>query len=251
MRLIHARRGFKMRLYLSSYRLGDHVDQLMRLAGSGRNLTLIENAIDHVPTSDREAYRNNIYDIRGNLIELGFSVTNLDLRQYFGKRDDLEEFLKSQDVVMCTGGNVFLLRRAMEQSGFDSILKDSLEKDAFVYAGWSAGICVLAPSLRGLELCDPTSDLADGYNFAIIWEGLGVLDSTLIPHCYSDHPEATLVEKIVQYCKARNIDYRAMCDGDVMILEGDEMSLLDLESGQPSRLNLDKKTIQRMINQTP
>ncbi len=240
-----------MRLYLSSYRLGNHTDQLMRLVGSGRNLALIENSIDDIPMPDREARRTNTYDIKANLEELGFNVTNLDLRQYFGKPRQLEEDIQAQDVVMCTGGNVFLLRRAMKQSGFDKILKDSLENDLFVYSGWSAGMCVLAPSLKGLELCDPPNTLAEGYDSEIIWDGLNIIDKALVPHYHSDHHEASLVEKIAKYYEVRDIRHTTMRDGDVIIVEDDKTSFLSLEEGKPSRFNLDKKTIQRMINQTP
>ena len=52
-------------------------------------------------------------------------------------------------------GNVFTLRMAFAKSGLDRVVVEGLAADQFVYAGFSAGPCVLAPSLAGLELCDP------------------------------------------------------------------------------------------------
>src|ERR1035438_9640353 len=52
------------------------------------------------------------------------------------------------------GGNVFMLRYALFRRGADIVFRDLLAADALVYAGYSAGACVLSPGLRGLELVD-------------------------------------------------------------------------------------------------
>jgi len=36
----------------------------------------------------------------------------------------------------------------MKLSGLDEILKDLLKKENILYGGYSAGVCVLAPTLR-------------------------------------------------------------------------------------------------------
>ena len=64
----------------------------------------------------------------------------------------LEARLREHEVVWVRGGNVFGLRYAMHLSGADEVLPRLLAEDAIVYAGYSAGPCSLAPSLRGLEL---------------------------------------------------------------------------------------------------
>jgi dipeptidase E len=50
--------------------------------------------------------------------------------------------------------DVFMLRYALDRSGADAVFRELLAADALVYAGYSAGPCVLSPSLRGLELVD-------------------------------------------------------------------------------------------------
>lgn len=228
-----------MRLYLSSFRLGNHIDELIRLVGDGRRVALIENAIDHVPEGDWQQYRESTYDISDVFSQLGFEVTNLDLREYFGQSDALERAIDQFDLVWACGGNVFLLRRAMRQSCLDKILKRKLESDAFVYGGFSAGICVLTPSLKGLELCDPPSELATGYDSDIIWDGLGIVDYSIAPHYKSDHPEASMIDEVVSYFGSNGVAYKAIRDGDVILINDEKEIILKLEDGQPNELNLD------------
>ena len=50
------------------------------------------------------------------------------------------------------------LRRALAASGADEMIADLVRADRIVYGGNSAGACVLAPSLRGLETVDEPGD---------------------------------------------------------------------------------------------
>src|SRR5690606_9805305 len=111
-----------MRLYLSSYRIGDRAGALLALVGSGKRAAIIENALDGFPDEAREAHRAEIYDPAGELAALGITGTRLDLRHYFGRQAALREALGRFDMVWVTGGNAFVLRRAMKQSGFDDVI---------------------------------------------------------------------------------------------------------------------------------
>jgi dipeptidase E len=43
----------------------------------------------------------------------------------------------------------------MKLSGLDNVLRRfAIEDNGILYGGYSAGICVLSPSLKGLELVD-------------------------------------------------------------------------------------------------
>src|SRR4051812_34643410 len=123
-----------MRLYLSSFDLGDKPEELVALAGSARRAAIIVNALDNRP--DRRAVW--LKKQTEKLVDLGFSVTELDLRSYFGPSDKLKGILNEIDVVWINGGNAFVLRRAMKQSGFDVFIKSALARDEIVYAGFSA-----------------------------------------------------------------------------------------------------------------
>ena len=230
----------KMRLYLSSYRLGHHSKQLLQLLGSGQNVGIIPNAVDHIPAPDRASYKKNSYDPHEVFARLGLNSVEIDLRNYFGQPDQLEAVLRRQDLIWVLGGNCFLLRRAMRQSGFDQLLSPLLQEDAFVYGGFSAGVCVLAPSLKGIELCDQPEEVPEGYDPEIIWDGLGIVDFSCAPHYRSDHPEAEMIEDVVAYFEDNNIPFKAMRDGDVWIQNHNEGQLFPLEAGQPNPLDQNK-----------
>src|SRR3954467_480429 len=119
-----------MRLYLSSFDLGDRPEELVALCHSGRRAAIIVNALDHRPEG-RTVWLKRQTD---KLISLGFKVIELDLRSFFGASDKLERFLSEIDVTWINGGNAFILRRAMKQSGFDILIKGALARDSFTPA---------------------------------------------------------------------------------------------------------------------
>ena len=106
----------------------------------------------------------------------------------------------------------------MKLSGLDEILKELRGNSAFLYAGYSAAGCVLAPSLKGYDIVDepitPYSEIKE-----VIWEGLGLIDFALMPHWDSNHPESADVDKTIKYCIQNNIPYKAIRDGEVFIVE--------------------------------
>lgn len=167
-----------MRLYVSSYRLGGAVSFLSSLVREGRRVGIVENALDHIPDPERIDYKCRVYDSAAEFRSLGFEVIDLDLRGYFGSPDSLRRDIAALDLIWAVGGNAFILRKAMAQSGLDSILRSRLQEDAVVYGGFSAGAVVLAPSLKGIEMIDDPHLSVAGYEQGPIWEGLGTSIST-------------------------------------------------------------------------
>ncbi len=111
------------------------------------------------------------------------------------------------DCIWVRGSNVFLLRRAFYQSGFDEILKELLEKDQIACGGYSAGVCILAPALKGLELVDEPYDVPAGYNKEVIWSGHSILPYSVAPHYKSDQPDSADVDRCVEYFKEHNMPF--------------------------------------------
>ncbi|MGH8178822.1 MAG: Type 1 glutamine amidotransferase-like domain-containing protein, partial [Steroidobacter sp.] len=89
----------------------------------------------------------------------------------------------------------------------------------FVYGGYSAGSCVLAPSLKGIEVVDPPELVPTGYEPEVIWDGLGVLSYCIAPHFDSEHPESLLIDDVVDYFERHGISYRTLRDGEAIILD--------------------------------
>lgn len=190
--------------------------------GPGKNAVVILNALDYKPDSRTKFLGSETEMLKG----LDFEVQELDLRQYFGEEKALEEFLKQKDLVWVNGGNTFLLRRAMKQSGFDNVIKNLLAEDKIVYAGFSAACAVLHKDLHGIEFSDDPNVIVDGYNKGIIWDGLGLLDFNIAVHYDSDHPESKAANEEIEYYKKNNIPYKPLRDGEVIIINGDKVEIV-------------------------
>lgn len=207
-----------MKCYLSSFRLGEKSAELVRLMGKNRKIAYVPNACDYTDVDWDRRTSWNEQDMR-SLRDLGLEVDYLDLKDYFGKEKELRNKLDSLGGVFFRGGNTFILRQAMRLSGFDNIFEDLKRRDDFVYAGYSAGICVLAPDLKALQIVDDPSDHPYPEQKETIWEGLGHLDYIILPHYKSDHPESADIDKEVEFAKKNNIPFKPLKDGDVIIIE--------------------------------
>ena len=204
-----------MRLYLSSYRLGNHPEKLLELLGKGRRTALIFNAADIKPVSERVAsVQNDLNELKA----LGLNPFEVDLRAFFEDPTGLREILSNADLIWVRGGNSFVLLRAMHYSGAGNIIKELLDQDAVVYGGFSAGIDLLVPNLHGVELVDDMHVTPAGYSPEVIWEGLGILPFALAPHYQSDHPESVEIDKVIDYMISHHMPFIALRDGEVLMI---------------------------------
>jgi dipeptidase E len=204
-----------MKLYLSSYRIGRRGADLAGLLEGHKRVAVIRNALDF--STDAERLRAGREREIASLTDLGITAEELDLRKYFGTPHELRRTLHDFAGVWVVGGNTFLLRRAMALSGLDAMLRERAEDREFVYAGYSAGACVLAPSLRGIHLADEPTRVASGYPEAVPWDGLGLIPFAIVPHYRSDHPESPLMEAVVSYFVEHGVPFITLRDGDVYI----------------------------------
>lgn len=216
-----------MRLYLSSYRIGDRAGSLLALLGNGKRAAVIENALDNISPAARDLYRAEAYDPVVELGSLGIAATPLDLRDHFGDPEGLRARLSRFDLVWVTGGNAFVLRRAMKQSGFDDVIVDMLDNDQIVYGGFSAGAVVAAPSLEGIHLMDDPDEAPAGYDRETIWDGLGLIDHAIVPHYRSPHSESAAADRAVRHLCSRGLRYRALRDGEAIVWTEDRMASVD------------------------
>jgi dipeptidase E len=203
-----------MKLYLSSYRLGDNPKKLIELFSDNKKVALIANAMDFADNAQKkEKVKHSMTELK----KLGLLSEEIDLRAYFGKQKELSEKLNNFGAVYVRGGNAFILRKAMLQSGFDNLIKEKNKDPDFVYAGYSAGICVLFPTLHGLELVDNLNLVPQRYSQEIIWDGLSIIDYSIAPHYKSNHPESKIVDKVVEYFIEHKMPFKTLRDGEVII----------------------------------
>ncbi len=203
-----------MQLYLSSYHLGNNPEDLARYFISNKRIAVIGNAMDGVSAEERQEHVNNTME---TLRAIGLQPEEVDLRDYFDQGEALKHRLNQFGGVWVRGGNTFILRRSMQYSGMDSYILSKMKDKNFVYGGYSAGVCLLGPTLRGLELVDDPQTVPAGYQKEIIWDGLGILDYMIVPHYKSDHPESAMVDKTVAYLIANSLPYKTLRDGEVIV----------------------------------
>lgn len=192
-------------MYLSSWRLGDHPEQLLSLTNGPGSAAVIANAMDAADERKRaDAVALELTALR----RLGYDPVEVDLRT-----TDPRTAFTGHKLVWVRGGNVFALRAALANSGADTVLTDLVRSDALVYAGYSAGCCVLAPSLRGLELVDDPSVVPQPR-----WDGLALLDHAIVPHYRSDHPESPAIQQVADTYRTQGIPHHLLHDGEALVV---------------------------------
>ena len=208
-----------MRLYLSSFRMGDQPEQLVNLLDAPGPAAVIASALDG---ADEDVRREGVDFELGVLAELGLDADELDLRRYVGATDRLTADLTRYRLVWVRGGNTFMLRHALAVSGADAVLVDLLAQDALVYGGYSAGCCVLASSLRGLDLVDEPEAVPQTHGVPPIWDGLGVLEYAFVPHVDSPgHPETEACGRLAEHYQATGVAHRTLRDGQAIVRNGE------------------------------
>lgn len=212
-----------MRLYLSSFGLGNRPQDLVELLRGGKRVAVILNAKDGSTPEGRLASLDGELE---NLRSLGLQPIELDLRQFFGRPAELREALQAYDLVWVRGGNTFVLRRAFRQSGADEVLPDLLRDDALVFGGFSAAVAILTPSLKGIEIVDDPHLVPAGYESDLVWEGLGLIPYAVAPHYRSEHPESESVERLVQHFIDNHVPFLALRDGEAIVVDGESESVV-------------------------
>ena len=204
-----------MKLYLSSYKFGNSIQSLANMMSNDKSIAIIQNALDAYTDLDRR--KTSLQNDIEALAEIGLKPEELDLRNYFTRNIELKQKLSELGGVWVVGGNTFVLRRAFKESSMDKWLVGQKENKEFVYSGYSAGICVLAPTLRGIDLADDLVAAKELFNKEVLWDGLGLISYMPVPHYKSDHPESYLMEDVVSFMEREGLPYKTLRDGEVII----------------------------------
>lgn len=187
-------------------------------------MAFIDNAKDYWSESDRKAHTE---EKKREFENLGFEFEELDLRDYFGKQSELLNKLSNISLVWGSGGNTFLLRRAMAHSGLDNILVDKLANDEFAYGGSSAGSIMATPSLHGAEneIEDIPGFKTEGYyDIEPIWEGLNLVPFYIVPH-YRESSQSDSYA-MAKYLQEKDWPHHKLADGQAIVVNGEETEFL-------------------------
>lgn len=214
-----------MRLFLSSYRAGRHDQELLKFLGGIKKIGYISNAKDYKDPARRE--RDTRIDL-DYWRSIGIEPTEIDLRPFFGK-SGAENLLSDHKFIWLSGGNVFLLRRALKYTGLDKYLVDKVRDGSIIYGGESAGAILAGPTLRESELStdeDSPNFIPEGYEKEIIWEGLGLVDFVPMPH----HRTPDYGTEIGEYMKRLDkisVPHKEMTDAQAIVIDGDKEEFLE------------------------
>ncbi|MFA6064534.1 MAG: Type 1 glutamine amidotransferase-like domain-containing protein [archaeon] len=204
-----------MDFYLTSYHFGKAFKEFGKMAPKNKKVAVISNAVDYY--TDQKRKEKSQKKIFKKLIEVGLKPETVDLKDYFGKKKKLEKKLKEFGAFWIKGGNTFFLRKAMELSGFDKIFAKLVKKKNLLYGGSSAGVCILGPDLRGIELVD--SIKKKPYGKKVNFTALGVFDYYFLPHYKSKHPEMAKIKVVMNhYIKQKKL-FKTIQDGETIIIK--------------------------------
>ena len=205
-----------MKLFLASQDFGNYGDKLSQMVGDNRRSLVVFNALDY---KDDKGYgrQKELFE------EYGLEFQGLDLRNYFDRQNELRQFIDKYQpgLVVLLGGNTFLLRRALFQSGFDDILRHDVGDNKYVLAGHSAGAIVAGPSLKGFERMDKEKLVLPGYQSDIVWDGLGLTGMRVISHADSPKYEAEVISLRQELFDKNQWDYVVLNDSDVFVVDNE------------------------------
>jgi len=210
----------KMRYYLSSYRLWDeeNIKKFTEMCSiTNKKVAYINNAIDY--SDDQERIKKWLEEWFDSLKSLWLSPELIDLRNYFGKKVELQQKLEEFDIVRVRWWNTFVLRQAMKLSWIDEILinrhQNHIDK---IYAWYSAWVCVLGPTLKWLSIVDDPSLRPYWDELEVIWDWLWILPYMVAPHYKSDHNESADIDKEVELMIDKKMLFIALRDWEAIII---------------------------------
>ena len=114
-----SRQAEHVRMYLSSFRLGNDPGVFVRLMGGRRRVLVIANGLDG---DDPDTRAELVQDELRRLQEIGMEVEELDLWDYVGSTSSLRDRLQACAAVWLRGGNLFLVRTLLAVTGGDSVI---------------------------------------------------------------------------------------------------------------------------------
>ena len=214
-----------MRLYLSSFRMGNHPEHLAALVGGdGRNVVVIANALDDAPADVR---RSGLERELAALADLGFDGVELDLRNYFGQEQRLRRDLAGAALAWLRGGNVCMLRYALFRSAGDVVFRKACLRQTRWSTPDTAQDRVPCPRVCGaLRLSTMPRGHADlRFRAGVGWPG-GAQEAFL-PHYQSPgHPETAAMDLVVARYQAEGVSYRPLRDGQALLINGPDTKIV-------------------------
>lgn len=221
-----------MKLFLASQDLGDFAEILRTMVGEKHRAFVISNARDYYD-NDRKI-TDSTKKTLVNLGEIGIEAERLDLRPYFGKKNELAKLIDEKNIglIFSIGGSTICLATALRESGMDKIIRDGVMCDNLVYGGYSAGSMVAAHdlSLYQVETQEPPKRYCNPdiskeiYGIDPYMQGLGLISEYIIPHMERPDHAAASHARLVRIEQAGETPI-CLNDGDVFVINGNRKEI--------------------------
>lgn len=211
-------------MFLASYRFGLHVDEFLALTSvaSSNRIAIIANATDAWPEAARASAVTS--ETRA-LAALGYEPFEIDLRRFRDHPEELATELDRVGTIWIRGGNTFVLRSQLARCGGDEMIASRVRDERLVLSGYSAGACVVSPTLRGIESADDPADVV-ATGGEVRWDGLGLIDVAVIPHTGSVLDEFDSARSMVRRYEREKVEYLTLTDEQVIVVDGDRFERL-------------------------
>lgn len=165
-----------------AYKVLDKIIPLLPYPATKMTVAFIPTAADlYTEKSWLESDRNK-------LVELGFNVEDVDIKNY--SKPELQERLQNKNIIFVAGGTTTYLLEKAQQGGFDKVVKDLVSKGT-IYIGSSAGSVLAGPNIEIDLLYDHRKIGKELSNY----EGLNLVRFVVLPH--ADNPKyASIINEI-------------------------------------------------------
>jgi peptidase E len=154
--------------------------------------------------------------------ELGYSVTELDLRK--STKASLVGELEPFDIIHVCGGNVLYFISLLQEKDMVDVIRNAVVKSGKIYTGTSAGSMILAPSVE-LEKYSSES-MPEIVGKLKNFKGLNLVDFLIVPH--SENPD--FIPDTTEYIKhmhEQTIPLLFVYDSQAVWVEDDVMKILN------------------------
>jgi dipeptidase E len=202
------------KLYLTSSKI-DGILDLLSKSVSYTNVAFIPTAGD--PYEDHPF----VDEDRKKLQDMGFNLTDVDLKDI--QKVELRKQLTGVDVVYVAGGNTFYLLEKALESGFDTVIKELVDKGV-IYAGGSAGAVLAGPTIEPVDVFDDPKAAPHLKSYA----GLGLVDFIVLPHYKSDPAYDEIQEKIIKDWSDKGFKVVPLTNDQAIQVEGDSYKIIEV-----------------------
>jgi dipeptidase E len=206
--------------------LGSDLTFLLKYGYDLTDIPKNQMKIGYVTTASQGA-RNFSQKVKDVIIpaikDSGYPIEEIDIK---GKsKKELKKFFKDKNVIQLEGGNTFYLLKAIQETGFAEIIKESLNQGK-IYIGTSAGSYVMCPTI---DVADWNDETVDRY---------GVSDFTAlnyVPFVLRVHYKDEAKEEVKEKMKTLKYPLRILKDGQGILVENNKYIFVG--DGEEVKLN--------------